>query len=386
MGKIYNLNTEYVFICFSHLRWNFVYQRPQHLMTRCSRLAKTFYVEEPVFSKEADHYKLVYQDNVGIVTPILSEEANEKNIALRIKDLLQDFFLSESITKYIFWYYTPMALSFTEDFEPALIVYDCMDELSAFKFAPPELPKLEAKLFTKADLVFTGGQSLFEHKRTHHRNIYPMPSSIDKEHFARARKPDNDPADQLEIAHPRLGYYGVIDERFAVSLISKVTEKRPDWHFIFIGPVVKIDPSSLPRHSNIYYLGGKTYEELPSYIAGWDIALIPFARNESTRFISPTKTPEYLAAGKPVISTSIKDVVDPYAINGLIKIADTSDEFINAAESIFTNGVEARWLRNVDHFLAGNSWDKAWTSMLELIMITLDEKNKLSTPKTQHYV
>lgn len=386
MEKIYNSIMEYVFICFSHLRWNFVYQRPQHLMTRCSKLSRTFYVEEPVFSQEADHYKLIYQDGIGIITPFLSEEINEKSIALRIKDLLQDLFLSQSITKYIFWYYTPMALSFTEDFEPGLIIYDCMDELSAFKFAPPEIKKLEEEMFRKANLVFTGGQTLFEHKKNHHHNIYPLPSSIDKEHFARARKIGDDPADQREIPYPRFGYYGVIDERFDVELIDKVSAERPDWHFIFIGPIVKIDPASLPRHSNIHYFGGKTYEELPSYIAGWDIALIPFARNESTRFISPTKTPEYLAAGKPVISTSIKDVVDPYGINGLVKIADTSDEFINEAESILTNGVGKKWLRNVDHFLAGNSWDKTWTSMLELIKITFEEKNKLSKPKKQHYV
>jgi glycosyltransferase involved in cell wall biosynthesis len=279
-----------------------------------------------------------------------------------------------------------MALSFTEDFHPALIVYDCMDELSAFKFAPPELTQLEEEMFRKADLVFTGGQSLFEHKRNRHHNIYPLPSSIDKEHFARARHLDNDPGDQREIPHPRFGYYGVIDERFDAELIGKIAADRLGWHFIFIGPIVKIDPALLPQLSNIYYLGGKTYEELPSYVAGWDVALIPFARNESTRFISPTKTPEYLAAGKPVISTSIKDVVDPYGINGLVKIADTSDEFINAAESILTNGLGEKWLRNVDHFLAGNSWDKTWTSMLELIKITLDERNKLSTPKKQHYV
>ncbi len=386
MDKIYNSITDYVCICFSHLRWNFVYQRPQHLMVRCSKLSRTFYVEEPVFNKEADHYKLVYQEDIVVVTPFLSEELNEKSIALRIKDLLKDLFLSEAITKYIFWYYTPMALSFSEDFEPALIIYDCMDELSAFKFAPPELKGLEDEMFRKADLVFTGGKSLFEHKRTRHHNIYPLPSSIDNEHFARARKPGNDPTDQREIPHPRFGYYGVIDERFDVELVSRVAAEKPDWHFIFIGPVVKIDAASLPQGSNIHYLGGRTYQELPSYIAGWDVALVPFARNESTRFISPTKTPEYLAAGKPVISTSIKDVVDPYGINGLVKIADSSEEFVAAAESILKNAMGAMWLQTVDHFLAGNSWDKTWTSMLELIRITLDEKNKLFTRKKQNYV
>lgn len=386
MDKIYNSITQNILVCFSHLRWNFVYQRPQHLMTRCSKLLRTFYIEEPVFSREADHYDLVFQDNVGIVTPVLCEETEEQTTTVRIKELLKELFAAHFITRYIFWYYTPMALSFTNEFEPGLIIYDCMDELSAFKFAPPELKELEKEMFRKADLVFTGGQTLFEHKRLYHHNIYPLPSSIDKEHFSRARKLKDDPNEQSDIPHPRFGYYGVIDERFDIDLINKVAEERPDWNFILIGPVVKIDPSSLPKHSNIYYLGGKRYDELPFYIAGWDIALIPFARNESTHFISPTKTPEYLAAGKPVISTSIKDVVDPYGINDLVKIADTPEEFIRAAEAIFSNGMGEKWLKNVDHFLAGNSWDKTWTSMLQLIQMTLDEKNDLFTPQKQQYV
>ena len=207
-------------------------------------------------------------------------------------------------------------------------IYDCMDELSAFKGADSQLPSLEKELFRCVDLVFTGGQSLYEAKCNQHGAVHAFPSSIDASHFGKARTAVPDPEDQSSIPHPRLGFFGVIDERFDSELLDQVAAKRPDWNFVMIGPVVKIDPDSLPKHTNIHYLGAKKYDELPDYLAGWDIALLLFARNESTRFISPTKTPEYLAAGKPVISTSIRDVVRPYGELKLVEIADTPDEFI----------------------------------------------------------
>ena len=187
-----------------------------------------------------------------------------------------------------------------------------MDELSAFKFAPPQLREAETALFNAADIVFTGGHSLYQAKKHLHHNIYPFPSSIEKEHFSKARIHNQEPPDQQHIPHPRLGFFGVLDERFDIELIREAAIRKPEWNFILLGPVVKINHDDLPRLSNIYYPGGKTYNELPAYISGWDIALVPFALNESTKYISPTKTPEYLAAGKPVISTAITDVVKPY--------------------------------------------------------------------------
>ncbi len=236
------------------------------------------------------------------------------------------------IEKHIAWYYTPMALKIASALKPVGSIYDCMDELSAFKFAPAELKIMEAELFSKAHLVFTGGHSLYQAKKKSHKNIYPFPSSIDKAHFEKARNAVAEPEDQQLIPRLRLGFFGVIDERFNIKLIREVAHKRPDWQLILIGPVVKIDADDLPKRPNIHYLGCKTYGDLPSYIAGWDFAMIPFEKNESTRFISPTKTPEYLAAGKPVISTSITDVVTPYGDKNLVYIADDSDGFIAAAE------------------------------------------------------
>ena len=241
-----------------------------------------------------------------------------------------------------------------------------MDELSAFKGAPRALKDYETELLKRADLVFTGGQSLYEAKRDQHRNIYAFPSSIDAAHFAQARASRSEPADQAGIPHPRMGFFGVIDERMDVELLDAVAAARPDWHLVMIGPVVKIDPAELPCRDNIHYLGGKTYAELPLYLSGWDVALLPFARNESTRFISPTKTPEYLAAGRAVVSTSIRDVVRPYGEQNLVHIADTPAEFIAAIESALSEDTALR-MQKVDPFLAQTSWDETWGRMAELI-------------------
>jgi UDP-galactopyranose mutase len=241
-----------------------------------------------------------------------------------------------------------------------------MDELSAFKGAPRSLKENETKLFERADLVFTGGHSLYEAKRHQHRNVYAFPSSIDAPHFAQARSAATEPEDQRDIPRPRLGFFGVIDERMDIELLDAVAQARPDWQLVIIGPVVKIDPDDLPRRANIHYLGGKSYAELPAYLAGWDVALLPFARNDSTRFISPTKTPEYLAAGRAVVSTSIRDVVRPYGELGLVHIADTPAEFVEAVEKAMGENAAAR-MRKVDDFLGQTSWDQTWGRMNELV-------------------
>jgi glycosyltransferase involved in cell wall biosynthesis len=361
-------------VCFSHLRWGFVFQRPHHLLTRFSKHQRVFFIEEPIFHDSDDKLQIEnFNENLYVVTPFLKHGLNEKEIQNRQRKFLDNLFTNMQVTRYFSWYYTPMALPFTEHLNPELVIYDCMDELSAFKFAPPELTIKEKELFKKADIVFTGGHSIYESKKNHHHNIFPFPSSIDKHHFGVARTVKNDPADQAHIPHPRFGFFGVVDERFDIDLLDKVAKAKPDWHFVILGPVVKIDPATLPTHANIHYLGGKKYEELPAYIAGWDIATILFGMNESTKFISPTKTPEYLAAGKPVISTPIKDVVSPYGDNKLVHIACNAEEFIKAAEKELKKKRKSAWLKKVDDFLAFNSWDRTWSQMVRHIEDTLEQ-------------
>jgi UDP-galactopyranose mutase len=366
-------------VCFSHLRWDFVYQRPQHLLTRCAADRRVFFVEEPIFGNGSMRLDVQERDGgVRVVVPHLPEGLrSEVATTAVLKEMIRRLFSEQDIREYVFWYYTPMALNFTRHFSPLASIYDCMDELSAFKGAHSRLADFERELFNRVDIVFTGGQSLYEAKRNAHSAVHAFPSSIDVSHFGKARTITDEPDDQAGIPRPRLGFFGVIDERFDIELLDAAARKRPDWHFVMIGPVVKIHWDTLPKHPNIHYLGPKKYEELPDYLAGWNVALLLFARNESTRFISPTKTPEYLAAGKPVISTSIRDVIRPYGELGLVRIADSPTEFIRAAEDFMTEGEKnSEWLKRVDDFLADISWDKTWAQMSDLINQTIEARQR----------
>jgi glycosyltransferase involved in cell wall biosynthesis len=359
---------EFDLICLSHLRWDFVYQRPQHLLSRFARRNRVFFFEEPIYVDGKTRLEISpREDNLFVLVPHISNEDRQtKNFTDIQREMLDGAIRSQSIDQFVLWFYTPMAMDFAAHLEPLLTIFDCMDELSAFKFAPPELIENERRLMEKADLVFTGGQSLYEAKRDKHKRVFAFPSSIDAAHFRQARDIKEEPEDQKSILFPRLGYCGVIDERIDIRLLGEVAAGRPDWQFVMIGPVVKISEDELPRSENIHYLGGKNYQELPAYLAGWTVALMPFAINESTKYISPTKTPEYLAAGKPVVSTPIRDVVKPYGELGLVHIAETPEEFISACEKAMQDNSDDR-LKQADEFLSQISWDKTWKQMASLI-------------------
>lgn len=367
-------------VCLSHLRWDFVYQRPQHLMSRFARGQRVFFVEEPIFTDETTRLEFSQrEDNLSVVVPHISNSDRETQTVEEIqRQLLDKLFFDLQIKQFVLWFYTPMAMSFASHLQPAVTVYDCMDELSAFKFASPELFENEQKLFKKADLVFTGGLSLYEAKKDRHERVFAFPSSIDVEHFRRARENTKEPEDQKSIAHPRFGYCGVIDERINLSLLEEAADLRPLWQFIMIGPVVKISDQDLPQRANIHYLGSKNYQELPAYMTAWDVALMPFALNESTKFISPTKTPEYLAAGKSVVSTPVRDVVRAYGEAGLAHIASTAEEFVTACEKALQENAPER-MAKADEFLAKNSWEKTWAEMQKLILEEIDKGIKLAS-------
>jgi len=359
------------------------------LLNRFAINNRVFVIEEPIYDSPSDYYEITKpneESNLWVIVLHVSKNVSKEKTDHVLKALVDSFIYSNHIQKYILWYYSPMALDYTDHLVAALTVYDCMDELSAFKAAPPRLKERELCLMEKADIVFTGGHSLYKAKKHLHHNIYPFPSSIDKSHFALARVTHDDPEDQASIPHPRFGFYGVIDERFDILLVDELAKRRPEWNFIFIGPIAKVDQAQLPKNSNIYYLGKKTYKQLPMYLAGWDVAILPFALNESTKFISPTKTPEYLAAGKPVISTSITDVVTPYGKKGLVHIADTTEEFITEAEKILSDKNNEDWKKKVDEFLGNISWNKTWRKMATIIEETLQKKEEIEKNKSKVYV
>jgi UDP-galactopyranose mutase len=373
-------------ICFSHLRWDFVFQRPQHLMCRFAREMSVIYWEEPIEigPRETAYLKVREAENshnVRVAVPHLPQGMPDDAREAALKRLLDAHTASIRGTL-IAWYYTPMMLTFSRHLDVDLRVYDAMDELSKFRFAPPMLLALEQELIDSADIVFTGGSSLYEAKKDRHDNVHCFPSSVDRAHFAKARSRLFDPADQEDLPRPRLGFYGVIDERFDTELLARVAEMRPDWSFVMVGPVVKISDDDLPKRANIHYLGPKTYDQLPAYLSGWDVALMPFAMNESTEFISPTKTPEYLAGGKPVVSTPVRDVVRHYGQLEGVQIASTAEEFVAACDKALelSRNPESGWLAEADLMLSATSWDTTQARIAGLIHDLLGTRVSTSAP------
>jgi glycosyltransferase involved in cell wall biosynthesis len=360
-GQI-NSNSTHLF-CFSHLRWSFVFQRPQHLMTRAAREFTTWYFEEPERIEGPPFLRIVTdKSGVSVVTPLLPRHLSPQETNAVLRDMLGNLLAKVQPKRLIAWYYTPMALQFTGELEPDRCVYDNMDELSAFAGAPDGIVDWERKLLSRCDVVYVGGHSLYEAKCDSHENIHVFPSSVDVAHFRKARFSLSAPADQAGIGHPRIGFFGVIDERMNADIVAEIAAIRPSWRLMMIGPTAKIDATKLPHAANIHWLGGKDYAALPQYLAGWDVGFMPFAINEATRYISPTKTPEFLAAGVPVVSTPITDVVHPYGDMGLVEIASTAKEFVERIDYLLRRP-RTKWLQSVDAYLSAMSWDDTWAAM-----------------------
>ncbi len=353
-------------ICFSHLRWDFVTQRPQHLMKRFAAERRVFFWEEHI---PCDHplafleYHPFPEDGVIALRPRVPHWWDKPAVEAALRKLLDMLVATSVPAPPVLWFYTPMMLGFADHLCAETVVYDCMDELAAFAFADPLLVEREAALIRRAEVMFTGGHSLYEAKRDRHDAIHPFPSAVDVGHFAAARGTVAEPADQAGIAGPKLGFYGVIDERIDLALIDAVAAARPDWQIVMIGPVAKIDPAALPRRANIHWLGARRYEALPAYLAGWSVALMPFAINAATRFISPTKTPEYLAAGRPVVSTPIVDVMRHYGAIAGVRIAADAAAFVAGCEAALALPPAGAWRDEADRLLAATSWDRSFEAM-----------------------
>lgn len=357
-------------IVFSHLRWNFVYQRPQQLLSRLAQFYRVVFVEEPVWHDGPGTLELsTPAPNVTVCQPRTAVQApgfHDDQLAV-LQPLLSQITPADDP---IVWFYTPMALPLLPALHADLVVYDCMDELAAFKNAPRQLLQRETALLARADLVFAGGPSLFEAKRTRHANVHCFASSVDTVHFEQALDRHNGHPAQAEIGRPRLGYYGVIDERFEPALVAALADAHPEWQIVLVGPILKIDPASLPQRQNIHYLGQQPYQALPHFLAGWDVCLLPFARNEATRFISPTKVLEYMAAQLPIVSTSITDVAVPYG--DIVAIADTPEAFVAACEAALAATPEQRaaMAASMRAIAEATSWDATVEQMRTLLDTT----------------
>jgi UDP-galactopyranose mutase len=342
---------KYDMIVFCHLRWDFVYQRPQHIISRLAKDYKILVVEEPlkknqekaVFSvKKLNSQIHICQpsvDHIDEIGPYLKKHLKQTDFALG-------------------WFYSAAFVPVLETLDFESVVYDCMDELSLFKGASSKLLEQEQQLLAAADVVYTGGKSLYESKKQKHHNVFCFPSSVDIDHFSSRNNPK--PSDLEGIPSPIIGYYGVIDERIDLDLLKETAAQSPDASFVMIGPLCKIEEQDLPRAENIYYLGMKSYDELPSYLQYFDVAMMPFALNDSTKFISPTKTLEYMAAEKPIISTRIKDVERDYS--NCVMLMDDAEDFINAIKNPKQN-----FRREYREILEKTSWDSTAENMRLMI-------------------
>lgn len=370
-----------VLAVFSHLRWGFVYQRPQHLLSRLADRWQVLFIEEPIYADGPARLEVREQDGVTVLvphTPVHAAGFHDDHIAI-VEGLLEGYVAEHGLPVDTAWLYTPMALPLAHALGANCLVYDCMDELSAFKGAPRQLRQRESALMQQAGLVLTGGPSLFEARKHQHANIHCFRSVVDAEHYAPQNLDRTSPealhalALQGDLPQPRLGFFGVIDERFDLELLQDMAERHPDWSLVMVGPVVKIDPSSLPRHPNIHWLGMQSYDTLPHLLAGWDVALMPFALNESTRFISPTKTLEYMAGGKPVASTPVQDVGALYA--SAVAIAPASRPFIEACEILLAEDADARAGRQAEMagLVAECSWDSTADAIHTLLSYALQK-------------
>jgi len=353
-------------VCFSSQRWHFVWQRSQQLLSRAARDRRVWFVEDPIESDETEARLEVITlgDRLSLVVPHVPASWPAQARCLAQRDLLTDLWRARRFDQPVLWYTTPAALSYSRTLATGCVVYDCTDAPSLRAEVPASLTKLDTEMLDRADLVFTGGVALFEALKHRHKAVHAFPGSVDTTHFATARTGLPVPPDQAMLGGPIVGMVGVLDDRLDAQLLASVATARPELQFVLLGPLARSE-ASLPVARNIHYIGHKSYEQLPSYLAGWHVAMLPFAHNDATRYISPTSVPEYLAAGRPVVATSITDVVRPYGVQRLVRIADDPAAFAQAIDHALADG-QGRQAR-ADAFLAHLSWDRTWQDMHALI-------------------
>ncbi len=355
-------------VVLSHLRWTWVWQRPQHLVSRLARSRRTWFVEEPWPVEGLGEPRLNVEQHGDVTRVTLEVPGSDTHCcfsdprAAGYEAMLEDLIGADSDR--VAWLYTPMALPLAQGLGPDLLVFDVMDDLAAFKDASPELVLRQRQALKRADVVFTGGRSLHRSVRARRPDdTHCFPSGVDPEHYA--------PAVAMRDPAPRrvAGYVGVIDERLDLDLITTLAESLPDWEVRMVGPVTKIDAADLPKAPNITYRGSVRYADLPEVMAGFDVALMPFALNEATRSISPTKTLEYLAAGLPVVSTRVPDVVSDFG--ELVDLQEDGDGFAAACRRVEQHCALSRAAK-AEPLLDWHHWDTIAARMEDLMAACRD--------------
>ena len=371
-----------VLLVFSHVRWGFLYQRPQHLMSRLAGRWRVLFVEEPM--RRAGAAGLEVQElgpSLSVLvphTPVASAGFHDEQMPL-LRPLLAAYLETRRLRVDVAWLYTPMAMPLVPTVASRCVVYDCMHELPASEDAPHLWRQHEAALLESAALVLAGGPSLFEALRTRHPHAVCLPSAVDASHFSPSglRHDSRQAVRARELLYPlkrpRLGYFGVIDRRLDMTLLAVLADSHPEWNLVMVGPVVGVDPATLPGRPNLHWLGIQPYDRLPHLLAGWDVCLLPFAQSEITRLISPNKTLEYMAGEKPVVSTPVRDVVTLYG--DAVEVADGADAFVQACEKVLQEDGAARFRRNCEmlNLVSMHSWDRSADSVHALVEAALGQ-------------
>lgn len=376
----------YGIVVFSHLRWGFVWQRPQQFLSRFAKMHRILFIEEPFFDlREGEEPRLDMHrvmPNVTVATPHVSASWNcNTGLPARLREFARQAIDAVNETgdfdRPLLWYYSPMDSAWSlGHFENRGVVYDCMDELSQFTGAPPQLVQNEARLIQYTDIVFTGGYELGEKKAKQHPNVHAFGCGVEYSHFAKAADPSTlIPPDIDFIARPILGWFGVVDERVDYAMVGQMARMRPDWSFAMVGPVVKVDPNLLPHSPNLFWLGGRDYQQLPHYCRAFDVNMMCFAMNASTQYINPTKGLEYMATGKPIVSTPVRDVVRQWS--NIVRIARSAEEFIQQAQEALAAGPDERVARGIE-LAKQSSWEATVARMQDLIKRALGANDRRS--------
>ena len=357
---------DFPIIVHCHLCWDWVWQRPQQFMSRFSQKHRVLFVE-------------TVAPDENLVTPLVQLRRFEKwpNLTLLrlqfptwrwndgawvdrerrrlVKEALRGP-LRGQFNNAVQWFYDPMAVpAFAGKMGEIAVVYDCMDELSKFKGAPPEIRKREAELLSAADVVFTGGRRMWESKSQHNSNCHFYGCGVDVPHFGKARSEQTIvPEDIANLPKPIFGYFGVVDERIDYELLEKLAKANPNGSIVMVGPMTKIDPAALPRPKNLHWLGGRDYAQLPAYCKGFDVCMMPFALNEATEYINPTKALEYMATGRGIVSSAIYDVVKNFG--SVVKVANSHEEFIQFCREAAERADEGAIQRGLE-MASANSWE-----------------------------
>lgn len=352
-------------LCLSHLRWNDTEVRPRQLLSACARVRPAVFFEQPHFDASEPFLDITHTpERVVLAVPHLPPRMTALEAEQAQRDMLDDLLRELDEDMPVLWYYSPLALGFSDHLRASAIVYDCLEQLESRDDATSELHERERTLLERADVVFTCSYGLFQRMRrtTQHPNIHPFVSSIDLEFFQRAREAPLEPPSQQQVDEPRIGFYGSIDQSVDLQLLTELACARPDLQLVLLGPLVGLDPDDLPCVPNLHWLGVPTPEQIPAYLAGWDVVMLPLAHTDTVNSSAATRAAECLAAGKPVVSTSVADIVEPWGRAGLVWLGDDAGEFADAIDDALASDRSAR-LEHGDDYLADHTWLATWCAM-----------------------